>query len=119
MTVTLGQLKNSEQALVALSNCALPIALAYRVSKVLKIIGAELTDLEEARQKLVQKYGVENEGTISVSSDKFDVFIEEFNPLLLETVDIPFEPFSVNSLPETVTLTPLQISQLDFFIKED
>ena len=119
MTLTLGQLKNSEQALVTLSNCSLPIALAYRISKVLKVIGVELADLEEARQKLVQKYGEENEGTIVVSSENFDAFVEELNPLLLEEVILPFEPFSVDKLPETVTLTPIQMSQLSFFIKEE
>jgi len=41
------------------------------------------------------------------------------NPLLLEDVILPFEPFSVDKLPETVTLTPIQMSQLSFFIKEE
>jgi hypothetical protein len=118
MTLKLGQLKNSEQALVALSNCTLPIALAYRISKVLKVIASELSDLEEARQKLVQKYGVEQEGNVVVTNENIDAFVEEFNPLLSEEVEIPFEPFSVESLPETVSLTPMQLSQLSFFIKE-
>jgi hypothetical protein len=118
MTLKLGQLKNSEQALVALSNCTLPIALAYRISKVLKVIVSELSDLEEARQKLVQKYGVEQEGNVVVTNENIDAFVEEFNPLLSEEVEIPFEPFSVESLPETVSLTPMQLSQLSFFIKE-
>jgi hypothetical protein len=119
MTLTLGQLKNSEQALVALSNCLLPIAIAYRISKVLKLIASELTNLEEARQKLVQKYGTEKDGNIVVSDENIGAFVDEFNPLLSETVEIPFEPFSVDSLPETVNLTPLQLSQLTFFIKEE
>jgi hypothetical protein len=118
MTLKLGQLKNSEQALVALSNCTLPIALAYRISKVLKVIASELTDLEEARQKLVQKYGVEQDGNVVVTNDNIDAFVEEFNPLLSEDVELPFEPFSIESLPESVSLTPIQLSQLSFFIKE-
>jgi hypothetical protein len=118
MTLKLGQLKNSEQALVALSNCTLPIALAYRISKVLKVIASELTDLEETRQKLVQKYGVEQDGNVVVTNDNIDAFVEEFNPLLSEDVELPFEPFSIESLPESVSLTPIQLSQLSFFIKE-
>jgi hypothetical protein len=118
MTLTLGQLKNSEPALVALSNCTLPIAIAYKISKALKVIASELTDLEEARQKLVQKYGVENEGNVVVTEENINAFVEELNPLLQEEVEIPFEPIPVESLPDSVNLTPLQLSQLSFFITE-
>lgn len=118
MTLTLGQLKNSEQALVALSNCTLPIGLAYKISKVLKFIANELTLLEEARQKLVQKYGVETDGNVVVTEENINKFVEELNPLLSEEVDVPFEPISISALPETVNLSPLQLTQLSFFIKE-
>jgi hypothetical protein len=84
----------------------------------LKVIASELTDLEETRQKLVQKYGVEQDGNVVVTNDNIDAFVEEFNPLLSEDVELPFEPFSIESLPESVSLTPIQLSQLSFFIKE-
>jgi hypothetical protein len=118
MKLTLGQLKNSEAALVALSNCTLPINIAYRISKALKVIASELTNLEETRQKLVQKYGVENEGSVVVTEENLNMFVEELNPLLQEEIEIPLEPIKVESLPESVNLSPIQLSQLSFFIAD-
>jgi hypothetical protein len=116
MKLTLGQLKNSEPALVALSNCTLPITIAYRISKALKVIASELADLEDARQKLVQKYGVEKEGNVVVIEENLNMFVEELNPLLQEEIEIPLEPITVESLPDSVNLSPMQLSQLSFFI---
>lgn len=117
MKITLGRLKSSEQALVKLSTSTLPINLAYKVSKILKIVSAELTELEEHRKKLVEKYGQDNgEGSLLVSADNIENFINEINPLLEEEIDLPFEKIKSNALPNDLSFTPLEISQLEDFI---
>jgi single-stranded DNA-specific DHH superfamily exonuclease len=119
MKVTLEQLKNSEPSLVKLSNSVLPINLAYRISKALKVIASELTILEEQRKKLVTKYGAKNEeGNLVVTQENIQKFVEEFSQLLKEEVDIPFEPIDIDNIPaDDVKLTPVEISQLEMFIK--
>jgi hypothetical protein len=46
------------------------------------------------------------------------MFVEELNPLLQEEIEIPLEPIKVESLPESVNLSPIQLSQLSFFIAD-
>jgi hypothetical protein len=116
MKISLGKLKNSEEALTALSNCPLPIVLSYKISKALKVIASELTLLEESRKSLVQKYGVVEGNDVIVSKENIDAFMKELNPLLMEEVDIPIEPIPIGSLPDNLSLTPIQISQLSYFI---
>jgi hypothetical protein len=117
MKLALGRLKNSEQALIKLSTSTLPINIAYKVSKILKIVSSELTDLEEHRKKLVQKYGSENEdGNIIVENQNIDKFVEELNPLLLVEIELPFEKINASTLPNDLTVTPLEVTQLEDFI---
>lgn len=117
MKLTLGRLKSSEQALVKLSTSTLPINLAYKVSKILKSVSSELTDLEEHRKKLVEKYGRDNgEGSLVVSADNIDNFINELNPLLEEEIDLPFEKINASNLPNDLNFTPLEVTQLEDFI---
>lgn len=117
MTITLGKLKNSEQALIKLSNSSLPIALSYKISKALKVISKELTDLEEFRAKLVQKYGTDNgEGNLVVSQENIDKFLEELNPLLQEEINLPFNQINASDLPPDLKLTPIEITHLEYFI---
>lgn len=120
MMLTLEKLKNSEQALVKLSNSVLPINLAYRISKALKVVALELTELEEQRKKLVQKYGKpDEEGSVAVTQENIESFLQEFQKLLSEEVEIPFEPISIDTIPDDVKFTPIEISQLDMFIKSE
>ncbi len=117
MKITLGKLKTSEPALAKLSNSSLPYNLAYRFSKMLKIVSTELTELEELRKKLVEKYGADNgEGNLAVTNENLDNFIQELNPLLLEEVDLPFEKIKASLLPDTISITPIEVAQLEDFI---
>lgn len=117
MKLSLAKLKNSEEVLIKLSKSELPVALAYKLAKVMKPISSELVELEDFRKKLVMKYGVQQEdGMITVPPENIEKFVEELNPLLNEEVDLPFEKINGSSLPETLTLTPLEITLLEDFI---
>lgn len=117
MKITLGKLKSSEQGLSKLSNSALPINLAFRISKLLKEVTKELIEIEEFRKKLVQKYGKDNgDGNISVEQENIDAFVQEFNVLLGDSIEIAFEQIKATELPPEIKLTPIEISQLEDFI---
>jgi hypothetical protein len=117
MTVTVATLKNAEPGLIKLSNSALPINIAFRVSKVLKSIAKELALFEESRMKLVKKYGVTNEETseISVSEENMEAFFKEISELLEEEVELSFNKIDINSIPDSVTLSPNEVSALEPF----
>ena len=117
MKIALGKLKNSEQALVKLSNSSLPINLAYKISKMIKVVSSELTELEEHRKKLVEKYGEDNgEGSLIVPEHNIENFVQEINPLFQEEIDLPFEKIKAASIPDTISLTPIEVTQLEDFI---
>jgi hypothetical protein len=122
MTLTVANLKNAEPGLIKISNSALPINIAFRVSKVLKTIAQELAAFEESRLVLVKKYGVTNEetGDVSVSEENMEVFFKEIDVLLQEEVELSFNKIDVATLPDSVTLSPNDVVALEpFFNLED
>jgi hypothetical protein len=72
---------------------------SYRLYKNIKIIGAELEDIEKARLELVKRYGTPKEnGDIEVLDDKKDAYFKEFNIVLEQEVEINILPINPEKL---------------------
>jgi hypothetical protein len=67
-------------------------AKALKVRQLLKVIDKAIEPLEELRNDLIKKYGIEKDGVISVEpgSDTFQQFIEEYQGAAAELFE--FEP---------------------------
>lgn len=124
MKTKLANVKMMEQSLSKLVDKELNIKVAYKLSKTLKVIGEELSELEEARQKLVKKYSDKtktdkdsevNEQDLKVSKENEQKFFKEYSQLLEEEVEFDVQPISIEKL-EDVSLSPRDISFLSDII---
>ena len=113
MTFKLGEIRNMKDPLIVLLDKPLPIKVAWNLNKLVKVFDKELADIEEFRVDLIKKLGIENEdGSVKVPDDKMNDFVDEFNELLNQEMEISFEPISVDVLGDTT------ISAKDMMILE-
>ena len=114
-----------EPSLNKLMEADLNIKTAYRLSKLLKKVGGELQTLEETRVRLVKKFADNPDAPegqeIKVKETLVNKFNEEFNVLLNEEIDIPFDPIPLDEIGDGVKLTPIDVIRLGkiIFDKDD
>ncbi len=117
-TMKLSELKESETAISHLLEARLPVRVSYALVKFMRVVKSELTDLEDARQKLIRDYGTKDEaGNTTVQADKMEEFVEEFKKLLDQ--DVTFDAHKVSLVDlEGASLTVGDVVALDFLIME-
>ena len=118
MQVTLQSLQDSFLSLGKLASADLPVKKAYWLSKIARAAESELKDMEAQRVKLVQKYGTEDEaGNWSVNEDNVADFAAEFGELLAESVDLPGDKITLDSLGDGLKLSAIDLIKLDWLIE--
>jgi len=112
--LTLGELKDAEKGLTAILTTGLPIKLSYNLQKGLKAINQEFQNFESIRTELVKKYGTEQDGGFNVQagSEEFKLFMAEYEELNKVEVELWFTPINLNELPETVTISVVDLAPL-------
>ena len=123
MEFKLVDLRILDISLKSLVRKELPIAISYKLAKFVKQMSEELTIVEEQRIMLVKKYSgnpeVDETGEdFNVKPDKEEQFRKEFGDLLMQEVEIDFEPIALSSLGE-ITLPPIDLAKLDKIIALD
>ena len=109
-------IKPSLQKLIAQD---VPIKIAFKVGKIIKVLDSEYTVFEESKKKLFEKHGEENiEKNLEVKPENMKVFTKELNELLSIEVDIDIEKIKLEDLGEEVKLSPIDASNLDILIEE-
>lgn len=126
MTVTLRDIVDSQEVMRTLSNKQLRGRAAFKVARLLKKLEAELATFNDTRIKLIENYAKKDEEGKYVTNDKneyqFDEdnankFIEEFNKLLLEEVEIDANPILIGEIEE-IDFTPAEMAILEPFMEE-
>lgn len=120
MKFTLKEVRVLERSLYQISKKELPIKVSYRFAKLLQFCFDELSFLEKARVELVNRYPeVKNPEEEATPEDieRQDKLREEFGQLLEETVEVSFEPFSVEELGD-INISALDMLGLFPIIKE-
>jgi len=118
MTLTLAQIKNAELSITKLLTSPLPVRISYRLSKVVKIISAELQQFEELRQQMVEKYGeTDSSGMVTVTQINQQQFMTEINGLLAESIEFPDVKISLDDLGD-VKLSAVEVATLEPWISE-
>lgn len=114
INLTLAELKGMEAPLTRLLEQQLPIKASYRLSKILRLISKELTELENHRKDLIRNLGeVLENGDVTISNpENLQKFQDEFTELLKEAVEFDYAPLSIEALGENLTLTVAEVSQL-------
>lgn len=99
-------------------------SVAYRLGKILKLLSAELQELEESRGKLVMKYGdkqigADGEEVFGVTDpEKFKPFMAEITDLLSTEAEIAAGKFKPEDF-EGAHLSAQDFIALEFMIAEE
>lgn len=118
MTLTLMQIKNAEAVLNKLLTSPLPVKVSYRLSKIIKKLNEELTQFENSRQKLFEKYGTDDgQGSLTVGDQNQAVFLSELNSLLAETVDLEDIKIQLDDIAD-IKFSAVEIAQLEPWLQE-
>ena len=121
--VTIKEIINGIETMDGLMQEALPSRAAYQVAKIAKAMSDEYKFFEEARLKLIKKYGkkdesgeliVDEKNQYTVPKENMDEFTKEFNELTTSKVELLINPIDLDSL--YCDLTPTQMMNLMPFI---
>jgi len=116
MKLALGDIRLMKDPMIKLLDEPLPIKIAWKLTKLVKVFDKELGEIEEFRVNLIKKMGVSGEdGSIKVPDDKMEEFIEEFNELLQNEVEVDFEPIEVEQLGD-IKIDTQSLIALDKFL---
>jgi len=103
MKLSLKQIVESEKGMIAILETKLPIKIAYRLTKLSNKIRAELAVYNEQRVTLVKRLGEEQtKDNWQVKPENMKEFLEEFNKLQDEIVEIDFTPLKLEELGDVV-----------------
>ncbi len=119
VSIKLSELRNISVSLQKILSQDMPVKQAYRMSKLAKSADTEMKEIETQRLVLVKKYGEKDEkGNINVR-EKMQEFMDEFNELLNEEIEISFIPLNLMDIGmQEVKLSPIDIANLEIFLDE-
>lgn len=124
----LAQLESAIGALESLSRMDMPIKLAYGISRIISKVTNEVKLYEDARTKLIEKYGqrdsegniVNNGGSIPIKLEEQDAFQRDFLSLVDTEIEINCHAISVDRLLESgVNISPRDLVAIDVFLDTD
>ena len=117
MKFKLVEIRTIERSLMNLINKEMPIRVAYRLGKLMKIITIELSEIEEHRINLVKKYSKKGkEGDVfEVLPENESDFKREFELLLMEEIDIDFKPIPISDFGD-MSISSMDLIKLDKLI---
>lgn len=122
MEVSLGQIYASFNLLNRVVDQSLPVRLAFRFTRLIRVLNKEYTSLETLRDGLVKKYGepVEGqEGAFRVAEEHKDEFVADFKGLLEEKVEIAWELLSIEAPGlESLSLSVRELNILGWLFTE-
>lgn len=109
MKATLANIYNNWAAIGKLSAIDLPAKQAYGLARFLKDAAEHYEAVEKQRIKLVEKYGANDNGQVTVTPEQMGNFVAEFNELLSVEVDVYDPALTLEHLSEA------KLSALTFF----
>ena len=116
MKLKLSTIVNSREALQEVLKKELPIKIAFRIQKNLRLIEPEFIQYEELRSKLIkEKYGEESgeEGNWVVKSTMTKEFIKELEDLTSEEIELDIIKVT---LPDDFKITPTNVYLLEWML---
>lgn len=120
ITVTLGELMESQAAFRSLMGQAVPAATSYRLQRLARRIEVELESCEQARQEACRRHG-----TLSADGRRFEFppegrepFQQELEDLLATEIALPGEPLSLAQLGDRTVLSGAEMYCLTWLISE-
>ena len=119
MKLTNGDIFSAREPLQKLVAEKLPVVVAYKIAKLANRLSEQLNVIEQVRQGLVKKYGTADEGgagiTIKADSPEFPKFVEEFNELMSQDVELVIEKVKLTDVK--LEIEPSVLMALEKFIE--
>lgn len=109
----------ASEALSKLLNTNLPVKQAYKIKKTLASIKKQTEFINEQRNELIKKYGVEKEEGYAISNDdkeSMKKFMDDFNELLEMEEEIDVRTLTLDDL-ERIELTANELETIEFIIE--
>jgi len=78
----------------------LPIKLAFRIGKFVKLLLNEARTIEESRIALFKKYSIKKDGNVVIDPERAEEFKVEFEDLLKEEIILVVDPLPLSILDE-------------------
>ncbi len=106
---------NSINSLAKLSNCDMPIKIAYKIKKNFDVLKKQADFINERRNELINKYG-KNGKIEQTDTEAVEKFVNDFNELLAIEEDLKVLPVSMASLGD-IMLSVNDLDNLSFMLK--
>ena len=122
MKFNLAEIRWMQKGLSVLIQKQLPIRVSYKLSKLSNFCNTEMAAVEQARVELVKRFASpekSRDGELRVSEENEEVFRKEFETLLLEEVEVEFEPIKLSDLSEEIKMSPVEMASLSKVIVSD
>jgi len=124
IVLTLDNLINSINILQRISSEPLKAKTAYVVAKLIKAADAEMTNFNEIRFNLIDKYGEKDENgefktdgnNVILKKETVDDFNKELRELLNTSLTFNVNKLNLDDL-ESINFTPAEMIQLEPFIE--
>lgn len=124
IVLTLDNLINSINILQRISSEPLKAKTAYVVAKLIKAADAEMTNFNEIRFNLIDKYGEKDENgefktdgnNVILKKETVDDFNKELRELLNTSITFNVNKLNLDDL-ESINFTPAEMIQLEPFIE--
>lgn len=125
MKVILREVLEGQEILQKLSNQPLPGRTAFQIGRLLKKLDEILTQYNDVRTKLIEKYAKKTEdGTFDLNEkneyqftpENMQAYIEELNNVISEDVDVEANPINFNDI-EKLEFTAAEMTFLEPFLK--
>jgi hypothetical protein len=116
-----GDIAGCFPALVRIGQTKIPARAAYRVSRLIAKLRAELTAFEEARIALVKGLGVEQAdkpGTWDIPAEKRQEYDEQLEAIAGDLVRVDYDPLPLSIFGDA-PLAPLDIASAERFFVDD
>ena len=116
--ITLNELQKTVAPFNTLLNERLPAITGFKINKMVAEINKDLQNLEEERNKLIEKLGEKKQdGITEVLPARYKEFQDEMVQLLGLVVTLHVEPISISELKDA-SITPVELALLEKFIVE-
>ena len=115
MLITLNDIVTSTESLRKLTTLDLPIKISFRLLELTKQLEVRLTSFEETRLTLLKKYGTQTDATnFKIEDVNVEPFSKEMEELLSEELDVNFVKISVDSLPDSISISAADLRLLSW-----
>jgi hypothetical protein len=121
MKLTLEELKSADEALRRLFNTPMPLAAAKEVTEAMEIIEAELKEINNKEEELLQVFGMDHpthNGVRIIHPDKEAEYNVAFNAFLAENEIDDKAKFGLSTFGN-IQISPRDLKALDKFIQKE